>query len=176
MCVLRVFAASVRLTLWCVAHELLCRRQLGYGAPTLSHFVLFDVAVVATCSGLWIGDAAGNHVASLSYNSTALQLGSARTVSSGSYQVFYRSAGTTGLRLSCADHYAAGARTNGVYVIDRGMGSLSIYCDMTTSGGGWDLVVNSVNQLVTVRAVQRSVVVAVCSPSQPYLHATCSFL
>jgi hypothetical protein len=100
--------------------------------------------------GLWIGDSLGNHVASISYNSTSIRFGALQSVAAGSYQVLFRSKGTVGAMLSCYDHYIAGARTNRVYTIDRGMGPLSIYCDMTTSGGGWDLVVNSVQQLVTV--------------------------
>ncbi len=39
-------------------------------------------------------------------------------------------------RRSCYDHYISGARTDGVYRINRGGGAFSIWCDMTTGKGG----------------------------------------
>ena len=38
----------------------------------------------------------------------------------------------------CSDLYKAGVTTNGVYSVNPdGRGSFSVYCDMTTDGGGW---------------------------------------
>jgi hypothetical protein len=52
---------------------------------------------------------------------------------------------------SCYDHYISGARTSGVYSIDRGGGLFKVYCDMSTSGGGWDLVSSVVSARLQVR-------------------------
>ena len=42
---------------------------------------------------------------------------------------------------SCYDHWVGGARSDGVYTISRsGASSFKLWCDMTTAGGGWDLV------------------------------------
>ncbi|XP_046861620.1 ryncolin-2-like [Xenia sp. Carnegie-2017] len=39
---------------------------------------------------------------------------------------------------NCADLYRKGEKKNGVYVIDPdGQGRFSVFCDMTSSGGGW---------------------------------------
>lgn len=39
---------------------------------------------------------------------------------------------------NCAQLYNAGVRSNGVYLIDPdGSGDFHVYCDQTTSGGGW---------------------------------------
>ena len=39
---------------------------------------------------------------------------------------------------NCAELYNAGVRSNGVYLIDPGgSGDFHVYCDQTTSGGGW---------------------------------------
>ena len=39
---------------------------------------------------------------------------------------------------NCADLFQKGIKKNGVYQIDPdGFGSFSVFCDMTTSGGGW---------------------------------------
>ena len=43
----------------------------------------------------------------------------------------------TGAR-NCGELYNTGARSNGVYIIDPdGSGDFNVYCDHTTSGGGW---------------------------------------
>ena len=40
--------------------------------------------------------------------------------------------------VGCSEHYQSGATTSGVYCADPdGNGILSVYCDMTTDGGGW---------------------------------------
>ena len=42
------------------------------------------------------------------------------------------------VRKDCSDLYKAGVTTNGVYSVNPdGRGSFSVYCDMTTDGGGW---------------------------------------
>ncbi len=56
-------------------------------------------------------------------------------------------------RTSCWDHYQAGARTSGVYVVDKGAGPVNMYCEMGLAGGGWDLVANVVGQSFRVRLV-----------------------
>ena len=56
-------------------------------------------------------------------------------------------------RASCWDHYQAGARTSGVYVVDKGAGPMNMYCEMGLAGGGWDLVANVVGQSFRVRLV-----------------------
>ena len=39
---------------------------------------------------------------------------------------------------NCAELYKAGKQTNGVYTIDPdGAGAFDVYCDQTTTGGGW---------------------------------------
>ena len=41
-------------------------------------------------------------------------------------------------RPDCSDHYKAGFTTSGTYSVDPdGKGAFSVYCDMTTDGGGW---------------------------------------
>ncbi|XP_046861531.1 fibrinogen-like protein A [Xenia sp. Carnegie-2017] len=49
---------------------------------------------------------------------------------------FYQSLLPTGK--NCADLYKKGEKKNGVYVIDPdGQGRFRVFCDMTSSGGGW---------------------------------------
>lgn len=38
-----------------------------------------------------------------------------------------------------------------MFSIDRGNGLFKVYCDMSTSGGGWDLVSNMVSAPLQVR-------------------------
>ncbi|XP_046846856.1 ryncolin-1-like [Xenia sp. Carnegie-2017] len=39
---------------------------------------------------------------------------------------------------TCADHYKTGHNQSGIYTINPdGQGSFSVFCDMTTPGGGW---------------------------------------
>ena len=95
--------------------------------------------------GLWIGDSSGggssgNHQTSISYGDYRVTFGTSYIVSP-TYAVYYRSKTNSGSsRLSCADHYAAGARVSGVYTIDRGAGPFDVYCEMSVASGGWDLV------------------------------------
>jgi hypothetical protein len=113
---------------------------------------LMPPAICILClswAGFLVQTSAGVHVASMSYNSTQVAFGAARALTGNFYSVFFRSRGTTN-PVSCYDHYVAGSRASGVYTIDRGMGPLSIFCDMTTSGGGWDLVASSSGAQITV--------------------------
>ncbi len=42
------------------------------------------------------------------------------------------------LEKNCAEYYKKGMKTDGIYSIDPdGRGSFKVFCDMTTSGGGW---------------------------------------
>ena len=42
------------------------------------------------------------------------------------------------LEKNCAEYYKKGVKVDGIYSIDPdGKGSFKVYCDMTTSGGGW---------------------------------------
>ncbi|XP_028411177.1 hemicentin-1-like [Dendronephthya gigantea] len=60
----------------------------------------------------------------------------------GSYECHCRRGfagnGKTCLGLRCADLYEKGTNKSGIYEIDPdGKGSFKVFCDMTTSGGGW---------------------------------------
>jgi hypothetical protein len=42
------------------------------------------------------------------------------------------------LEKNCAEYYKKGFRADGIFSIDPdGRGSFKVFCDMTTSGGGW---------------------------------------
>jgi hypothetical protein len=101
-------------------------------------------------TGLLIQTSTGTHVASMSYNSTRLLLGTTRAVNASTYTVLYRVRTTS--RVSCYDHFMAGSRSSGVYSVDRGFGPRNVYCDMTLSGGGWDLVSAANEAFITVRS------------------------
>ena len=43
--------------------------------------------------------------------------------------------------MSCVEHYRYGERTSGVCTIDPdGAGTIAVYCDQTTAGGGWIVI------------------------------------
>jgi hypothetical protein len=96
--------------------------------------------------GIWIGDVTGggsadNHGVDMSYGQLGVSFQASSYISNPSYSVYWRSRTYVGAaKLSCYDHFLAGARVSGVYTIDRGSGAFDVYCDLATSGGGWDLV------------------------------------
>jgi hypothetical protein len=65
-------------------------------------------------------------------------------------------------RRSCYDHYVSGARLDGVYRINRGGGTFSLYCDMTTAGGGWDLVSNVVQDYLNFGVQRCTSLISTC--------------
>ena len=67
--------------------------------------------------------------------------------------------------ISCLDALNNGLSSgDGVYTIDSGTGSASVYCDMTTDGGGWTLVARMTNGCMTD---SRNAVGTITSPTQP---------
>ncbi|XP_066015120.1 angiopoietin-related protein 7-like isoform X2 [Pocillopora verrucosa] len=46
-----------------------------------------------------------------------------------------------GIAKNCAELYKSGQRVSGVYTIDPdGSGAFNVYCDQTTTGGGWTVI------------------------------------
>ena len=53
----------------------------------------------------------------------------------------YRTIYVIYLEKNCAEYYKKGIKTDGIYSVDPdGKGSFKVFCDMTTSGGGWTVI------------------------------------